>query len=53
MIFPRGTKGPKRKKMVIEAVIEKEKTPTGLKKEWRRLLVELCLRGEEKREESA
>ena len=24
--FPRGTKGPKRKKMVIEAVIEKEKT---------------------------
>jgi Holliday junction resolvasome RuvABC endonuclease subunit len=24
--FPRGTKGPQRKKMVIEAVIEKEKT---------------------------
>ncbi len=24
--FPRGTKGPKRKKMVIEAVIEKEKS---------------------------
>jgi len=24
--FPRGTKGPKRKRMVIEAVIEKEKT---------------------------
>ena len=24
--FPRGTEGPKRKKMVIEAVIEKEKT---------------------------
>jgi Holliday junction resolvasome RuvABC endonuclease subunit len=24
--FPRGTKGPKRKKMVIESVIEKEKT---------------------------
>ena len=24
--FPRGTKGPKRKKMVVEAVIEKEKT---------------------------
>jgi len=24
--FPRGTKGPKRKKMVIEAVIDKEKT---------------------------
>ena len=24
--FPRGTKGPKRKKMVIEAVIKKEKT---------------------------
>ena len=24
--FPRGTKGPRRKKMVIEAVIEKEKT---------------------------
>tara|TARA_B100000131_G_scaffold302145_1_gene325020 strand:+ start:1615 stop:2187 length:573 start_codon:yes stop_codon:yes gene_type:complete len=24
--FPRGTKGPKRKKMVIETVIEKEKT---------------------------
>ena len=23
--FPRGTKGPKRKKMVIEAVIEREK----------------------------
>tara|TARA_R110000782_G_scaffold49556_2_gene107768 strand:- start:1428 stop:1730 length:303 start_codon:yes stop_codon:yes gene_type:complete len=24
--FPRGTKGPQRKKMVIESVIEKEKT---------------------------
>lgn len=24
--FPRGTKGPKRKKMVVEAVIEREKT---------------------------
>ena len=24
--FPRGTKGPKRKKMVVESVIEKEKT---------------------------
>lgn len=24
--FPRGTKGPRRKKMVVEAVIEKEKT---------------------------
>lgn len=32
--FPRGTKGPKRKKMVIEAVIEKEKT--NFKYEWAR-----------------
>ena len=32
--FPRGTKGPKRKKMVIEAVIEREKS--AFKYEWAR-----------------
>jgi len=29
--FPRGTKGPQRKKMVIEAVIEKKKHPSSTK----------------------